>query len=141
MIFSVPYSGTRTLALEVFNDPFRKTGTYLHFGDHDLQIEAYSGDVSIPVRNPIDILLAWQARGLSVQEALRRLGLMISYVTDNPNPVKLYPIEQFATKLGHVDSRKNGLRDVDLAQRVLQRWLTPERRAFYTEYGLPNYQI
>lgn len=139
MIVSVPHSGTRTLLKVLKNHPWLTPNRYYHFIDHAAQIRTYDGPVDIPLRNPVDILLAWQARGKDPKKALTYIDQMIDYVTNHNPQARLHKIEDFQERLGHVEKRQNGKRDRKYCEKLVQEWLTPRKREFFKTYG--GYEI
>lgn len=94
MIFSVPHSGTRSL-----QDYLRLPGgSYRHFGIHDGEIAAYRGRVHVPLRDPWEISVSWEARGLSVDEQIHAMELLREYVSTHK--VDLHVMEQLPNVIG-----------------------------------------
>lgn len=94
MIFSVPHSGTRSLQ-GYLRLP---GGSYRHFGIHDEEIAAYRGRVHVPMRDPWEISVSWEARGLSIDEQLASMGLLRDYVSRRP--VDFHVMEQLPNLIG-----------------------------------------
>lgn len=94
MIFSVPRSGTRTLQ-EYLNLP---GGSYRHFGIHDDEIGDYRGRVHVPLRDPIEVSISWEARGESPDEQVQAMGLMVDYVSTHS--VTLHVMESLPNLIG-----------------------------------------
>jgi len=98
MVISVPHTGTRTL-----RDHLGFNG-YWHFGQNDPDIKLYTGMAHIPIRDPFDVSVSWQARYPTDQshapgEELRRWELLMAYVKHRPHTV-FHKIEDLAIKVG-----------------------------------------
>lgn len=78
MIISVPHSGTRSL-----RDHLGEDG-YWHWGQNDIEIERHVGHVDVPLRDPFDVAVSWEARyrgtaNMPAEELIRRLNMMLAY--------------------------------------------------------------
>jgi len=95
VIFSVPHTGTRTLreylcrelgvSWNAEDEHYSTRVTALHFGENDRDIETFNNQVDIPIRDPFDVAISWEARytGLEYPE-LALWDKLIAYTTGRP---------------------------------------------------------
>lgn len=133
MIISVPHSGTRSL-----REHLARYG-YWHFGQNDADIANYDGRADIPIRNPVDIAVSWEARyqdngDKTADNLIWRLDAMLNYI--DSHDVKIWNIEEipvFARSIGPDHS----VRKTRTGSRIdaVRKWLSGDILGFYEGIG------
>lgn len=122
MVFSVPHSGTRSLLRYLGFTGINHRTNSLHFGYDDKAINAYKGLIQIPLRPLADIVSSHLARGLGETFPFKSYELLLEYVKNTSNRVKLYPIEGLkGIRLGH---KPKDEKFVEKAHKLVDEWLT-----------------
>jgi hypothetical protein len=141
IVVSVPHSGTRSLCthLELFEVSTvgdKPRFHYLHWGQNDADIEILTGQVHIPIRNPIDIARSWDGRYRgnggdthTIENMLWRLDRMLAFIDSYPDRV-LYRVEDLDIRAGKGDERS-----LEDTPRVIatRQWLS-DKMDFYGSY-------
>lgn len=97
MIISVRHSGTRTL-LHQHGLLGKGLSHFWHFGEHDAQIEKFTGHADVPIRNAFDILASWRKRGLDPNGAIDAIRKLIRFVSTHPD-VTLHVTERAPVRI------------------------------------------
>jgi hypothetical protein len=148
-IISVPHSGTRTLCHHLGHVGDNNKAIeyhYWHFGMNDPDIVRYDGIVHIPLRDPFDIAMSWEARYLREQHKdgpnmLRHFDLMLDYVVGRPQ-TQFWLIDKLKTHRGKGPEhwcklKKNRDKAVQLDRSYdLFKWYRthPTAREFYAKH-------
>ena len=134
MIISVPHSGTRSLKDRLGMD------THWHFNSvYDDRIRDFEGHAHIPIRNPIDVAISWDARyvneyGGTIADMLKSMDEMLDFISRYPRR-SLYRMEDHKV----LESSRGPESDVRVTRsspriNALRNWLTGDRLRFYEDW-------
>lgn len=132
---SVPHSGTRSL-LEHLGEE-----RYWHFGQNDANLAEYDGHIDIPIRNPIDVAISWDARYVNEygtktpKYLLEGLDKMLDLISSNPERCTLYRMEDLPV-VERTKGPESVIRTTRRSPRIdkLHEWMTGDKLDFYGKY-------
>lgn len=132
MIISVPHSGTRSL-----REYLGQEG-YWHFGQNDPDIKVFEGHADIPIRNPIDVAISWDARyptvgTKTIENMIRRFDFMLSFIYAHKD-LKLWKVEDLPL-LESSKGPEHKVRETKESPRIdaIKKWMA-EHQDFYGRY-------